>query len=53
METTSTGKTKNSVEKYAKKVSKPLNQKLFSENFIHDPLNIFSKPMGDIIIRIM
>ena len=36
-----------------RKYRKTLNHKLFSENFIHDQLNIFSKPMGHINIRII
>ena len=30
-----------------------LNRKFFTENFIYDPLNVFPKPMGTIINRIM
>ena len=45
-------KTKNSAEN-CEKCRSHLNHKLFSENFISDPLNLFSKPMGAINIWIM
>ena len=47
--TTNTGKNKKIQRKNdQRKCRSPLNQKLFSENFIHDPLNILSKPVGNI-----
>ena len=40
-------KTKKNQEKIARiNCRSHLNQKLFSENFIIDPLNVFFKPMG-------
>ena len=44
---------KNSVENWEKKLSKPFKPKSFLGKFSCDPLNIFSKPMGTINIRIM
>ena len=41
-----TGENQNSVEKYEKKKSKPFKPLVFSENFICDPMNFLSKPMG-------
>ena len=43
---TNTGK-KNSVEKWEKKVSKPFNP------CIHDSLNVFTEPMGTIILDVI
>ena len=50
--TTNKGKDQKN-QQNCEKVSKHLNHNLFSENFIYDPLDVFSKPMGAIIIRIM
>ena len=52
--TTNTGKN----QKFNRKVREEkcrshLNHKIFSENFNHDPLNNFFKPLGDISIRLM
>ena len=52
--TTNTGKN----EKFSRKVPEEsvesnLNHKLYSGNFISDPLNTFPKPIGTISIRIM
>ena len=45
MKTTSkTGKN----QKFSRKVQGHLNHKFFSEHFISDSLNVFSKPMGAI-----
>ena len=52
--TTNTGKKqKNQWKSARRKCRSHLNHKLFSENFVQDPLNKFSKPMGDIKIRRM
>ena len=53
METTTNTKTKKSAENERRKCRSHLNHKSFSENFIHDTLKMFTKPMGDISIRIM
>ena len=50
--TTNTGKSKQKFSQiFQKKESKPNN--LSSENFISDPLAVFSKPMGTINFRIL
>ena len=46
-------KRKLQVESARRKCRRILNHKVFPEDFIYDPLNIFSKPMGKINIRIM
>ena len=52
--TTKTGKKpKNSVEKARRKCRCNLNQRLFSENIIYDPFNIFLKSTGTISNRIL
>ena len=46
-------KPKNSVEKARRNCRCNLNQKLFSENIIFDPFNIFLKSAGTISNRIL
>ena len=41
--TTNIGKNQISLEKWEKEVLKPFKQYFFSESFIYDPLDIFTK----------
>ena len=50
---TNKAKPKNSREKCKNKMSKPFEKKTYSQNFIYDSLNVFSKPMGTIKTRII
>ena len=52
--TTNTGKNKKIQLKSARRNCRShLNHKLFIENFIYDPLNVFFNPIGTHINRIM
>ena len=50
--TTNTGKTKKSVEKCVKKLSKPYKPYFFSANALYGPFNVFSEPMQLSIFRL-
>ena len=52
--TTNTDKNKKFSRKVPEEsVESKKNHELYSENFIYDPLNVFSKPLGTISFRIM
>ena len=51
--TTITGKNQKFSRKMREKCRSHFKHKFFSKNFISDPLNVFSKPMGAINIWIM
>ena len=53
MKTTNTGKNQEKLSRNFEKCRSHLNHNLYSENFISNPLNVFSKPIGTIIFRIM